>query len=483
MSRTVSIDPVTRLEGAGRIEVTLDASGRVERARFRVVDFKGFETFCRGRAAEEMPTLTQKICGVCPTAHHIASVKALDRVFRAAPPAAANAVRELAYQGFLFEDHLLHFLVMGGPDFLASGGEDRSLPALLNGPHGSVLRQLLEVRARVRDLATLSSGSALYPVFGVPGGVSRTVREEDRERIQEIAKEAVSAARTALELFHEHILPSPLYSELLEAPHLSHRLYSMGLVDRVGTLSPYDGEVRVVGPEGEQFDQFDAGAFETRLEERVEPWTYMKPVFLKEIGWQGYTDGSASGIYRVGPLARLNVADGLPTPLAQAESERMFDRLGEKPAHQTMAYHWARLIESLYAAERMQELAAEERLTRQDVRTPIEPGGGEGTGVCEAPRGTLFHRYLVDGDGIVESANLVVATQHNGAAINMSVEAVARALIREGVIPQHIENRVEMAFRAYDPCLACAAHRIETSGRPPSRFRVLDHQGETVYSR
>ena len=484
MSRTVSIDPVTRLEGAGRIEIVLGASGRVERARFRVVDFKGFETFCRGRAAEEMPTLTQKICGVCPTAHHIASVKALDRAFSVEPPPAAEAVRELAYQGFLFEDHLLHFLVMGGPDFLApEGGEGvRNLPGLLNGPHGPVLRRLLEARARVRDLATLTSGSALYPVFGVPGGVSRPIREEDRERIRGIAKEAVSAAQAALELFHEQILPSPLYTDLLEAPHLSHRLFSMGLVDGEGRMSPYGGEVRVVSPDGGRFAQFDAGTFETHLEERVEPWSYMKPVFLKSVGWQGYTEGPASGIYRVGPLARLNVADGLPTPLAQAESERMFKRLGGRPAHQTMGYHWARLIEALYAAERMQEIAGEERLTRPEIRNPAAQGGGHGTGVCEAPRGTLFHRYVIDGDGIVESANLLVATQHNAAAICMSVEAVARSLIRDGVIPEHVENRVEMAFRAYDPCLACAAHRIEISGRAPSRIRILDHRGETLYS-
>jgi F420-non-reducing hydrogenase large subunit len=484
VSRIISIDPVTRLEGAGRIEIALDASGEVERARFRVVDFKGFETFCRGRAAEEMPALTQKICGVCPTAHHIASVKALDQAFGAAPPPAAEAVRELAYQGFLFEDHLLHFLVMGGPDFLATGDAKnaRNLPGLLNGPYASVIRRLLEVRARVRDLATLTSGSALYPVFGVPGGVSRPVREEDRERIRGIAEEAVGAARAALELFHEQILPSPIYSDLLEAPHLSHRLFSMGLVDGEGRLSPYDGQVRVVSPEGERFAQFEAGAFESHLEERVEPWTYVKPVFLKKVGWKGYTDGPESGIYRVGPLARLNVAEGLPTPLAQAESERMFDRLGGRPAHQTMGYHWARLIEALYAAERMQELAGEEQLTRTDVRNPSTQGGGQGTGACEAPRGTLFHQYVIDEDGIVESANLVVATQHNGAAICMSVEAAARFLIRKGVIPKNVENLVEMAFRAYDPCLACAAHRIEASGRVPSRIRILDHQGETLYN-
>jgi F420-non-reducing hydrogenase large subunit len=463
VSRKILIDPVTRLEGAGRVEIRLDASGGVDRARFQVVDFKGFETFCRGRAAEEMPALTQKVCGVCPTAHHLASVKALDRVFAAEPPPAALRVRDLAYHGFLFEDHLLHFLVLAGPDFLSDAGE-RGLPGVLKGPDGPAAGRLLRARERVRGLAALTSGSALYPVFGVPGGVTRPLREEDRAEVLEVSEEAVVAAQEALDLFHERVLPHPLFREMLEADRLTHRTYYMGLVDRSGRLSVTGGEVRVVGPEGGLHRQFDAEAYPEHLEERVVSWSYMKPVFLREIGWQGYTDGPRSGIYRVGPLARLNASDGLATPLAQAEAERLFNRLGGRPVHQTMAYHWARLIEALFAAERMREIAEAPNLTDPRVRAFPVRSGGEGTGVCEAPRGTLFHRYRVDDRGLLEDVDLLVATQHNAAAVCMDVEAEARAAVgNRGTLTRSAANRVEVAFRAYDPCLACAAHAVEVA--------------------
>ena len=268
MSRRIRIDPVTRLEGAGRIEILLDGSGRVDRARFQVVDFKGFETFCRGRAAEEMPTLTQKVCGVCPTAHHIASVKALDRAFDATPPPAAERIRELAYHGFMFEDHLLHFLALGGPDFLVPAGapgSERNLLGVFNGPAGEEARRLFEIRHRVRKLASVTSGDALYPVFGLPGGVSRSVAESDRKHIREAAEEAVFGARLALALFRERVLPHPVYEEMLRAHRLAHRTYSMGLVDGQGRLSLYEGRVRVTGPEGDIRLQFDPADYPEHL--------------------------------------------------------------------------------------------------------------------------------------------------------------------------------------------------------------------------
>lgn len=446
-----------------------------------MVDFKGFETFCRGRAAEEMPTLTQKICGVCPTAHHIASVKALDRALDAPPPSAAERIRELAYHGFIFEDHLLHFLVLGGPDFLVPGeapAAERNLLGVFKGPAGPEARRIFEIRNRVRKLSSVTSGDALYPVFGLPGGVSRAVPENARERIRKTADEAVSGARTALALFEERVLSHPVFEEMLRAPRLTHRTHSMGLVDGQGRLSLYDGQVRVTGPEGENRLQFDADDYPEHLEERTVPWSYMKPVHLKEIGWHGYRDGERSGVYRVGPLARLNACDGLSTPLAQAEAERMFDRLGGRPAHQTMAYHWARLIEALFAAERMREIAEDPDLTGPLVRTMPRRSFGQGTGVCEAPRGTLFHRYRVDPEGRVEDVDLLVATQHNAAAICMSVEAEAGEQVRGGVLTEEGMNRVETAFRAYDPCLACSAHLLRCSREEgPLRCCVYDEGG------
>ena len=477
MSRRIRIDPVTRLEGEGRIEIHLDASGSVDRARFQVVDFKGFETFCRGRAAEEMPALTQKICGVCPTAHHLASVRALDRVFGVEPPPAARRIRDLAYHGFLFEDHLLHFLVLAGPDFLSDAGK-RGLLGVLKGPAGPVAGRLLRVREQVRGLAVLTGGSALYPVFGVPGGVTRPLGEGDLPRIRRVSEEAVAAAREALALFHDRVLTHPLFLEMLEAPRLTHRTHYMGLVDGDGRLSVTGGEVRIVGPEGDVFRQFDPEAYGEHLEERVVSWSYMKPVFLKALGWHGYTDGPRSGVYRVGPLARLNACDELPTPLARAEAERMFDRLGGRPAHQTMAYHWARLIEALFAAERMKEISEDGDLGDPCVRTFPARSGGKGTGACEAPRGTLFHRYRVDARGLLEDVDLVVATQHNAAAVCMAVEAEARAAVRgRGGLTVEDANRVEVAFRAYDPCLACAAHAVGRGEAASNGVRVYDADG------
>jgi len=481
VSRSIRIEPATRLEGAGRIEILLDGSGRVDRARFQVLDFKGFETFCRGRAAEEMPTLTQKICGVCPTAHHIASVKALDHALDAPPPPAAERIRELAYHGFMFEDHLLHFLVLGGPDFLVPGeapAKERNLLGIFKGPAGPVAREIFEIRHRVRKLASVTSGDALYPVFGLPGGVSRPVPEDARERIRKTADEAVSGARMALALFEERVLPHTVFEEMLRSPRLTHRTHSMGLVDAKGRLSLYDGRVRVTGPEGGIRLQFDAAEYPEHLEERTVPWSYMKPVHLRAIGWQGYRDGDGSGVYRVGPLARLNACDALSTPLAQAEAERMFDRLGGRPAHQTMAYHWARLIEALFAAERMREIAEDPDLTGSDVRVLPRRSSGEGIGVCEAPRGTLFHRYCVDSEGRVEDVDLLVATQHNAAAICMSVEGEAGEQVREGTLSDEGVNRVEAAFRAYDPCLACSAHLLSRSrGEAPPRVCIYDERG------
>ncbi len=481
MTRRIRIDPVTRLEGAGRIEVFLDESGVVDGACFQVVDFKGFETFCVGRAAEEMPTLTQKVCGVCPTAHHMASVKALDRVFAADPPAAASRIRDLAYHGFLLEDHLLHFLVLSGPDFLCRPGapvEERNLLGVLNGPAGEAAKRLMRLRHRVRDLAAFTSGSALYPVFGIPGGVSRPMSAEDLDRIRRVAADARSGVEEALELFHDRVLTHPLFEEMLTASHLSHRTHYMGLVDGQGRSSVTDGRVRVVDPEGEVFCEFDAEEYPEHLEERTVSWSYMKPVFLRAVGWRGYRAGARSGVYRVGPLARLNACERIATPLAQAEAERMYDRLGGRPVHQTMAYHWARLIEALFAAETMQALAERDDLADPGIRTFPTRISGAGTGVCEAPRGTLFHRYRVDEKGLVEEVDLIVATQHNAAAICMAVEAEARETLgRYGEMTEAAANRVEAAFRAYDPCLACAAHAVRLEAPAGGRIRTSQRRG------
>jgi F420-non-reducing hydrogenase large subunit len=461
MTRRILIDPVTRLEGHGRIDIRLDDAGDVARAFFQVPDFKGFEKFCEGRAAEELPILTQKICGVCPTAHHIASVKALDNLFGVSPPPAALAIRELMHAAFVFEDHLLHFFYLGGPDILVDGevhSGGHNVFGALQAVGDALGKRAIQIRKNVRALNGMVSGSALYPVCGLPGGVSKAVVESARANIVQTAAEALVFARQVLALFHQKVLKQKRFRDMARSRIFSLQTYYMGLVDEDCRVNFYDGTLRIVNPSGNAFVDFSADAYLDHLEERIATRSYMKILYLKALGWKGYVDGVDNGLYRVGPLARLNAAMGMATPLAQREYERLYDAVGQKPAHNTMLYHWARLIEVLYAAERMVELAHSRELTDPHVRNLPDGTPSQGVGVCEAPRGTLIHHYHTDDRAIVKRLNLLVATQNNAGAICLSVENVARALIKKGHVTDNLLHQVEMAYRAYDPCLACATH-------------------------
>ncbi len=464
MAKKILIDPVTRLEGHGKIHLLLDDAGKVERAYFQAPDFKGFEKFCQGRACEEMPALTQKICGVCPVAHHTASSKALDALFHVEPPPAAVAIRELAYNAFVFEDHLLHFFFLGGPDFIV--GPDA--PASKRNFFGVVEKlgrgwgkRIVEIRNRARQVTALVGGAASYPVYGVAGGVLKPLTEKNVEEIRKIASEALAFATDVLDIFEIHFLKNKFYMELLRNENYRIRTYSMGTTDEKGRANFYGGRIRVTGPDGSLFAEFAPEEYREHLAERVEPGSYGKPVYLKKVGWKGYREGKESGIFRVGPLARLNVADSMATPLAQAEFERMYDVLGQKPSHGIYAYHWARIVEVLCAAETMVRLSSSEELAKTRVRNPPEKSTGEGVGACEAPRGILFHHYRTDSNATIEKCNLIVATQNNLAAINMAVEKVAKSVITNEVASVALTNLVETAFRAFDPCMACATHTVE----------------------
>ncbi len=451
MSRRITINPVTRLEGHGKIDIFLDDNGDVERAYFQVPEFRGFEKFCEGRAVEEMPALTQKICGVCPTAHHIASTKALDSLFKVEPPPAAKKIRELLYNAFMFEDHLLHFYFFGAADFVIANDApkaERNILGVINKVGVEIGRKVIDIRKRVRGLNAMISGSPLYPACGLAGGVSKGLTENDRLVIKDTLKDTVEFARFSLKLFDDLVLKDSLHFELINADIYYLKTYYMGLVDENNKVNFYDGKIRVVSPDGKEFVKFTAKDYLKHLEERVEPWSYLKLLYLKKIGWKGFVDGKNSGVYRVAPLARLNASSGMATPLAQAEYARMFDAFG------------AKLIEVLYAAERMMELADDPFLTDSKIRNIPKNIPEEGIGVCEAPRGSLFHHYKTDDKGIVKKVNLLVATQNNAAAICMSIEKACRRLIKGNNVSEGILNMVEMAFRAYDPCLACATHSL-----------------------
>jgi F420-non-reducing hydrogenase large subunit len=428
-----------------------------------------------------MPQITSRICGVCPTAHHMAATKALDALYRVDPPPAAKKIRELVYSAFMAEDHALHFYFLGGPDFVVgpeAPAAQRNILGVIGVVGQEVGVRVITMRRRIREIITLVGGKVIHPVLGLPGGVAKRVTADEQAQIQAVAADAVDFARFTLETFRSVVLANPAYVDLIVSDAFTHRTYYMGLMDAENRPNFYDGRIRVVSPEGAEYASFLAADYLDYVAEHVEPWSYVKFCYLKPVGWHGFTDGAESGIYSVAPLARLNAADGMATPLAQEAYEELFSTLGGKPVHHTLANHWARVVELLYAAERLKELADDPELIDPNVRTLPTETPREGVGVVEAPRGTLFHHYVTDSRGIVEQANLIVATQNNSARMAMSVEKAAKGLISKGIVSEGILNKVEMAFRAYDPCHACATHSLP--GSMPLVVAVRGSDGKTL---
>ena len=481
MSRRITINPITRLEGHGNIEIFLDDDGEVEKAFFQVPELRGFETFCLGRPAEEMARITPRICGVCPTAHHMASVKALDDLWQVEPPPVARMLRELAYNAFMCEDHLLHFFYLGGPDFVV-GPEapkaQRNILGVIDKVGIEVAGKVIATRRRLRQLMETMMGKVIHPVFGVPGGVAKGITSADRDEFRKIAGEALDLASFSLQVFRDVVLKDPANLGLVLDEAYLHRTHYMGLVDAEGRVTFYDGQVRVLDPHGRKVVQFAPRDYTQHIAEHVEPWSYITFPYLKQKGWQGFQDGPDSGIYRVAPLARLNVASAMATPKAQAAHDELYTALGGKPAHQTLAFHWARLCEALQAAERMQELLTDPAITGSEIRRLPRATPSEGVGIVEAPRGTLIHHYWTDAEGLLTKVNLIVATNHNAAPIAMSVERAAKHMIHNGQVSDGLLNKVEMAFRAYDPCHACATHSLP--GKMPLQAQIRDARGQIV---
>jgi len=479
--RKITIDPITRLEGHGKIEIFLDDEGNCDKACLQIPELRGFEKFSEGRPAEEMPRITTMICGVCPTAHHIAATKALDDLFKVEPTSAAKKIRELMYNAFQAEDHILHFFFLGGSDFVVgpqAPAAERNVLGVIAKAGLEAGKKVIEVRKRLRGILRIIGGKPIMPTCGLPGGVSKQITEEERETIIDAAEYAVDFSQFALGLFDDIVLKNKDYVDLITGDIYQHRTYYMGLVDGNNKVNFYDGVIRVVDPNGKEFAKFRVQEYIDHIREHVEPWTYVRFSYLKNVGWKGFVDGKESGVFRVAPLARLNVSDGMATPLAQEAYEKMYEVLGGKPVHSTLAFHWARLVEALYASERVLELARDPELTSPDIVNLPTQTPKEGIGVVEAPRGTLIHHYQTDDRGILTKVNLIVATQNNSAAINMSVEKAAKSLIKKGNVPDGILNMIEMAFRAYDPCHACATHSLP--GGMPLEVNVYNSKGDLV---
>ncbi len=481
--RRIEIDPITRLEGHGKIEIFLDEKGEVKEAFLQVPELRGFEKFCEGRKAEDMPQLTSRICGVCPVAHHMAATKALDACFGVEPTPLAKKLRELTYCGYIIYDHILHFYFLGGPDLIVgpeAPKEKRNIFGVIERVGQEFALEVIKHRAYGQKITEILGGKATHPVSGIPGGTTKGLNEDEREEIEKMSFSCRDFAQRTLSLFHTLVLKNSEYTGLFRNENFSLDLFNMGLVDEDNRLNFYDGKVRVTSPDGEEFLKFSASDYLEHIQEAVVEWSYVKIPYLREIGFKGLASGKDSGLYRVGPLARLNVSEGMATPEAEKEYEKMISFFGKKPFRNVFAYHWARLIELLYAAERACELIKDKEITGSEIRNLNLGKPKEGVGIVEAARGTLIHHYKLDEEGLVREVNLIVATTNNKGAINLSIAQGAKGFIKNGVVSEGILNSVEMFFRCYDPCFACASHIFYER---PLRVEVFDQEKKVIFAR
>lgn len=485
----ITIDPITRLEGHGKIEIFLDEAGNVANAYFQIPELRGFEQFCVGRPAEEMPRITNRICGVCPEAHHMAATKALDMLYGVEPSSAVKKLREMFYCAFYVTDHTVHFYALGGPDFVigpdAPAGE-RNILGVIHKVGVEIGKQVIACRQRNHHVIKMVGGRGVHPVAGLPGGWSKAITEAERQEIEAIARQNIDFGLFSLQLFDQVVLGNPAYVDMVLSDTYTHRTYYMGTVDEQNKSNFYDGLIRVVDPDGKEFVKYPARDYAQHIAERVEPWSYLKFPYLKGVGWKGFVDGNDSGVYCATPLSRLNAADGMATPLAQEAFEKFYTTLGSKkvngryqPVHHRLATHWARLVELLYAAERMLELITDPEITDPNVRVKVTSKPTEGIGSVEAPRGTLTHHYRTDERGILTHVNMIVGTTNNYAPMAMSVKRAAEGLIKEGtIVTEGLLNRVEMSFRNYDPCMSCATHSLP--GQMPLEVVVRNPAGDEI---
>jgi len=375
--------------------------------------------------------------------------------------------------------HIAHFYALAAPDFVVgptAPAAERNVLGVIAKVGVEIGTEVLKQRRIAQEIQALLGGHQTHVVMNTPGGVRKGLTEEERKDIEEKAKGFVEFAKFSLKIFNDVVLENKTYVDIILNGPYSLNLYSMGLVDENNKVNFYDGKVRVVDQEGNEHCKYAPEDYLDWVEERVEPYSYLKYPYLKQIGWKGFVEGKDSGVYHATPLARLNVADGMATPLAQEQYEHMFSTLGGKPVHATLAMHWARLVELLYSAERAVELAQDKEITSPDLQAELPNVPKEGVGIVEAQRGTLTHHYWTDEKGIITKANIIVGTTNNNAAISMSLKKAAQGLIKKGVtVDEGILNMVEMAFRAYDPCFSCATHSLP--GNMPLEVIFRDMNG------
>ena len=467
-AQKITIEPVTRIEGHAKVTIHLKEDGSVEHAYFHVNEFRGFEKFCEGRLVQEMPQITPRICGICPVSHHLAAAKAGDAVLGCPPPRPAALLRELMHMGQVIQSHGMHFFELAGPDLILGFDHDPATRNVVGLVQADPELTLKAVRLRKFGQSIISElgERSVHPTFAVPGGVSHAFNTESRDRLLAGLDEQIATIQTGLQIA----------TRWVEANLDTTREFAvfptgyMSLVTPQNSLELYDGKIRLVGRDGQQLEKFDPQNYLDYIAEHVEPWSYLKFPYYKKLGYP-------QGVYRVGPLGRLNAIDQIDTPLANAEFQR-FKALNQgMPVENTLHYHYARLIETLFAAERARVLLEDPDILSTDILNTHQEPHEQGIGVIEAPRGTLIHHYWINSYGQINKANLIVATGHNNYAMSKAVDDVAKTYVHGPDISEGMLNRVEHAIRAHDPCLSCSTHAV---GSMPMEVSIYDPHGNLL---
>ncbi|NLL94504.1 MAG: Ni/Fe hydrogenase subunit alpha [Thermoplasmatales archaeon] len=482
-SKRITVDPITRLEGHGKIEIFLDDAGNVENAYWQVPELRGFERFCIGRKVTEMNQITARLCGVCPGAHHLASSKATDACFNTEPTPTAYLIRDLFYNAHFVHSHTAHFYALASADFVmgpAAPVAERNVLGVIGAVGLELGGAVLRSRSKAQRIQAILGGKATHPTLCVPGGVTKTVSKEEQKEIISYAEDLVEFGKTTIQVFKDVVLANKEYMDIILNKDLYYQeSYSMGMVGKNNELELHDGMVRVVDHTGKEFAKFHPRDYLDHLGEANEPWTYEKFPYLKKVGYKGMVAGIDSGLYKAFPLSRINACDKISTPLAQAELEYMrgvFKDAGVEGAiNYSLAGHWARVIELLYNAERCLENASKKDVLNGDIKQHDLQPGGRGTAAVEAPRGTLYHDYTCDENGIVTACNLIVGATNNNGPINVDVKSAAKGLIKNFEVSPGLLNMVEMAFRIYDPCNSCATHSLP--GQMPLTANIRRRDG------
>jgi len=469
--KRIVIDPVSRVEGHGKVTLLLDENNKVKQARLHIVEFRGFERFIQGRPYWELPVLVQRLCGICPVSHHLAAAKAIDQLVGVDPEnltPSATKLRRLLHFGQVLQSHALHFFHLSSPDLLFGFESDigkRSIIAVLNA-YPDIGLQGVKLRKYGQEVIRMVSGKRIHGTGAIAGGMNKSLTKAERDTLLEDVDQMIRWAADSVALIKKvHCSSLPFYDEFATI-----RSNYLGLIQPNGALELYHGGIRAKNDQGETLlDHFDYCRYNEAIHEEVRSWSYMKFPYLLSLGKE-------NGWYRVGPLARVNNCDVIDTPLAEAARLEFKAHSNEAMVHSTLAFHWARLIELLHCAESIKTLLHDPDIIGHDLVTQGEKRF-EGIGVIEAPRGTLFHHYQVDENDIVTKANLIVSTTSNNMAMNESVRQVAATYLSGRELTEPLLNNLEVAIRAYDPCLSCATHAV---GKMPLQLELVDAEGNLV---